>query len=282
MERGIELGDCEHVVIAGCGFSMTACGIHLTGCKHVTVKECVISDIISSDGPLEGYGIVAESGAYHRLANNRFKRMYKPCIHLSAGCSYSAVEGNVSEGSRDIMISLSSQLTPCTRNRISGNIVPGLGLADGETSCIHGIRLKDYCTENVIEDNIISQASQAGIVLLGEGTAGDDRPYGNVIRGNKIDGGPTGIWLRNTDGNVVSGNDVRRTGTGVLLDTFGEDDGAYCRQNTVTQNTLFRCQAEGIRLDSSRRQGNAVFGNSGANNGEPVKNLGTDTVTGGF
>ncbi|UUZ97300.1 right-handed parallel beta-helix repeat-containing protein [Paenibacillus sp. P25] len=64
-----------------------------------------------------------------------------------------------------------------------------------------------------------------------------------------------GSGLRNTDGNVVSGNDVRRTGTGVLLDTFGEDDGAYCRQNTVTQNTLFRCQAEGIRLDSSRARG---------------------------
>ncbi|MCZ8512493.1 right-handed parallel beta-helix repeat-containing protein [Paenibacillus filicis] len=282
VERGVELNDCESVMVSDCSFSMIVNGIQLTNSRYIRVKNCSFSSIISSDSLYEGYGIVAQSGAHHQLTDNRFFGLYKPCIHLSGGCSYSVISGNLAEGCRDAVISLSSKLVSCSHHQIIGNTVSAAGLTDNETSCKEGIRLKDNCSDNWIAGNVIVRASQAGISLVGDGASIDDRPYSNMIQGNKVDGSLTGIGLLNTDGNIVTGNDVRRAETGIMIDTSGEDGGSISKQNTVTNNSLFRCSTAGIRLASARCQGNAVFGNSGAGNGESLKDQGTDTVKSGF
>lgn len=282
VERGIDLTKCTGVRVSGCRFTMIVNGIQLTECAYGEITGSVFTQLLSSDSAYEGNAIVAASGAHHRIANNQFQGLVKPCIHLSGGCSYTTIQGNVAEACEDAVISLASKLTACAHNQITGNTVSGYGLDEQKSSCQYGIRLKDLCTDNQISGNLIVRASAAGIALLGDGGAGDDRPYGNLVDGNQVSDSPVGVRLLNTDGNVVRGNDVRRGNTGILLETSGQKDASVCRSNTIAGNTLYRCAAAGIRLDSAACQDNAVYGNGGAGNGEALQDEGTETVKSGF
>ncbi|MGF9710873.1 right-handed parallel beta-helix repeat-containing protein [Paenibacillus naphthalenovorans] len=281
-ERAVHLKDCEHVRIRDCSFSKITNGIRITDCRHVAVSGCLFNSLLSAGNDNEGYGIVAESGEGLRITDNRFVQLPRPCIYLSAGCSYSTVSGNTAEKCKDAFVVVSSKIKPCSHNRIEGNTASGAGLAKDETSCSRGILLRSYSTDNLIQHNVISRAAFTGIMLEGEGTAELERPAGNLISGNKVDGAPEGIALLNSDGNAVTGNDVRRVKTGILLNTKGEGSGARCRSNLVSGNTLFSCSSVAIRLGSARCESNTVYGNSGAGNGEALADQGTDTAKSGF
>lgn len=281
-ERAIQLKECEHVRIRNCSFTRIINGIRLTDCRHVTVSGCLFSALLTAENDNEGYGIVAESGEGLRFTENHFAQLPKTCIYLSAGCSYSTISGNTAVKCKDAFVIVSSRLKPCSHNRIEGNTISGAGLVKNETSCSYGILLRNYSTDNLVQRNVISRAALTGITLEGEGTAELERPAGNLISGNKVDGAPEGIVLLNSDGNAVTGNDVRRVQTGILLNTEGEGSGARSRSNLVSGNTLFSCSSAAIRLGTARCENNTVYGNVGAGNGETLADKGTDTAKSGF
>lgn len=281
-ERAIQLKDCEHVRIRDCAFSKITNGLRIADCRHVTVSGCLFTSLLSAGNDDEGYSIVAESGEGLRITENRFVQMPGPCIYLSAGCSYSTVAGNAAEKCKDAFVVVSSRLKPCSHNRIEGNMVSGAGLAKNETSCSYGILLRGYSTDNLVQHNVISRAALTGIRLEGEGAAELERPAGNLISGNKVDGSPEGIVLLNSDGNAVTANDVRRVQTGILLNTDGVGSGARSRSNLVSGNTLFSCSSAAIRLGTARCESNTVYGNAGAGNSEALVDKGKDTAKTGF
>ncbi|MCZ8520184.1 MULTISPECIES: right-handed parallel beta-helix repeat-containing protein [Paenibacillus] len=269
-EKAIHLADCEEVLIENCAFSAIANGIWLAGSRHVTVRGCFFHDILASSSFYEGYGIAAEGGAHLTISANRFRTLQKPAVYLYAGCSSSTVEGNLLEESRDAFIVLSSSSKACSHNRIADNTVTAAGLTKDQSSCTQGIVLRGYCMDNTVTGNDIAKASEAGIVLEGDGKSLDSRLSGTILSGNRIDSVPRGLILSNADGTVVTGNVVRRAEVGILLEPSASGDGALCRYNLVTGNMLMACTKAGIQL-AAGCEDTVVAGNNGTGNAEAVK-----------
>jgi hypothetical protein len=282
VERGIHILESSFVRIHNCLFRNIANGVHLVRSEHVSVTDCSFLSLVAGDNAYEGYGVTAEGGSNHQIQGNHFKSMARTCIQLVAGCSFSLVSGNVMEACREGAIVLSSKLTACTHNVIEGNTVTAYGLIDKETSCTYGIRLKDSCSYNHIVNNSITRSASAGIQLDAVENAGDDRPYGNVVTGNKVDTSIRGIAVLNGAANTLCANQVRRVETGILVDTIGEGNASFAKQNIVTGNSLFQCSTAAVKLGSERCQSNTVFGNAGFDNGAGLSDSGTDTIIAGF
>ncbi|SFL47466.1 Right handed beta helix region [Paenibacillus sp. 1_12] len=282
VERGIHILESSFIRISKCLFKGIANGVHLVRSEHVTVQDCSFISILAGTSVYEGYGVTAEGGANHSIQGNHFKSMSRSCIQLTAGCSYSLVAGNVMEACLEGAITLSSKLSVCMYNVIKGNTVTAFGLIDKETSCTYGIRLKDACSYNHIVNNSVTRSTFAGIQLEAVDNAGDDRPYGNVITGNKIDTSVRGIAVLNGTVNSLMANEVRRVELGILIDTTGEGNASIAKQNVVTGNSLFQCSTSAVKIGSARCQSNMVHSNSGFDNGAGLSDSGTDTVTVGF
>ncbi|SDD98042.1 Right handed beta helix region [Paenibacillus sp. UNCCL117] len=282
VERGIDLKDCEQVLVRNCSFHWIVNGIGVKNSRRVTIEDCSFDRFIPIDNTSHGYGIYMEGGEHNLMQNNRFMQLENSCIYVSAGCSHSVIAGNVSEQCKAPLVTVSSPLKSCAYLRIGANQVSSTGLAKGETSGKHGIVLKGYCIDNVIEGNRIARVAETGILLEGDAASATERLSGNQITGNQLIDCPTGIALVNGDANAVTGNDVRRSKAGIRLAVQGEKEGSYCRDNVITGNTLFRCTEAGVQLASPRCQANAVFGNGGAANGEAISDKGQDTVRTGF
>ncbi|MEK8131971.1 right-handed parallel beta-helix repeat-containing protein [Paenibacillus filicis] len=282
VERGVDLKDCEQVVVRNCSFYWIVNGIGVRTSRGVTIEHCSFDTMVPVEAASQGYGIFLEGGERHIVANNRFTQLDKPCIYITAGSSYSSIVNNVASSCKASLITVSSPIQPCSRLRIEGNQVTAAGLSKGDTSCRQGIVLRGYCTDNVIAGNMVARAAEAGIALEGDAAAKTERPTGNLITGNQIVDCPAGVTLVNSDANTVTGNDVRRAKTGISLSVLGEKDGSFCLDNVVTGNALFRCSEAGIRIASKRCQSTGVFGNGGSGNGEAVADSGQDTVRSGF
>ncbi|MFE5319658.1 right-handed parallel beta-helix repeat-containing protein [Paenibacillus sp. NPDC056579] len=278
-ERGIHIVEATHVTIRGCRFHDITNGVRLVRSRHVSLLDCTFTQLLGSETPSEGYGIVVEGGSNHTIQGNHFKTIPKSCIHLTAGATYCTVSGNIMEQCLDAAILLSSNLNSCSYHLIEGNMVTANGLLDQQSSCTIGIRLKDSCSYNTIVNNVINRPSSAGIQLEAGDNAGDDRPYGNTMTGNTVVSSPSGITVINGDANSVKSNEVRRAQTGVLLNTVGE---GATKRNAVTNNSLYQCTGAAINIGSARCESNSVFGNTGFDNAENVKDSGTGTITNGF
>ncbi|WP_189596794.1 right-handed parallel beta-helix repeat-containing protein [Paenibacillus elgii] len=281
-ERGVYFEKCEHVSVRNCHFTAIVNGVWLNDSRHVSVSQSSFSQLFAYENFYEGYGIFAESAANFRLTDNRFHLLKRPCIYISAGSSYSIVSDNVAQQCEDAFIVVSSKLKPSSYHRIEGNILSAEGLENGAFASKQGIVLRDYCTDNVIVHNVISRAKEFGISLTGDGAAADERPFGNIVSGNKIDQTERGIVLLNSDVTTVAGNDVRRVQTGIALGTSGNADGSFSRHNLVTGNMLSRCSTAAIQIAGSRCENNVVYGNAGTGNGEGLTDQGKDTSKTGF
>ncbi|MGF7029799.1 nitrous oxidase accessory protein NosD [Paenibacillus mucilaginosus] len=268
-EKGIHLSDCEEVRIENCAFTSIPNGMWLVDSRHVTVQGCSFRNLLSSDSSYEGYGIAAEGGAHLQIRANRFRGLKKPGVYLYAGCSASTVDGNLLEESADAFILLSSSSKSCTHNRITDNTVSAAGLAKDRSSCKQGIVLRGYCVDNTVTGNDIARASEAGILLEGDGKSLDGRLSGTILSGNRVDSVPRGLVLANADGAVVTGNVVRRAEVGILLEPSASGDGALCRYNLVSGNMLMACTKAGIRL-AAGCEDTVVSGNNGAGNAEAL------------
>lgn len=282
VERGIYAQESSFFRIHRCVFKYIANGVYITRSEHASVTDCSFIFILGSDGPYEGYGVYIEGGVNHTIAGNHFKNVYRNCIYLTSGSSYSTVVHNVIEQCKDTAILLSSKLSVCSHHLIEGNMISASGLGSEEASCTYGIRLKDASSFNTVVNNVVAQTAFAGIQLDAEENAGDDRPYGNSIAGNTIYDAPRGIAVLNGDGNAIKNNDIRKAEAGILIDTVGEGSGSSAKGNLVTHNSLFQCSVAAVRIASARCQLNTVFGNAGTGNTEGVQDSGTDTGTAGF
>lgn len=281
-ERGIYFEKCENVSVRNCYFTTIVNGVWFNDSRHVSVSGSSFLQLFASESLYEGYGIFVESAANFRLTGNRFRLLKRPCIYISAGSAYSIVSDNVAQQCDDAFIVISSKLKPSSYHRIEGNLLSAEGLENGAYAGKQGIVLRDYCTDNVIVHNVISRAKECGISLEGDGAAGDERPLGNIVSGNKIDQTERGIVLLNSDVTTVTGNDVRRVQTGVVLETSGNADGSFSRHNLVTGNMLSRCSTAAIQIAGSRCENNTVYGNTGTGNGETLADQGKDTSKTGF
>lgn len=281
-ERGVYFEKCENVAVQNCHFTTIANGVWFNDSRHVSVSGSSFFQLFASESLYEGHGIFAESAANFRLTDNRFRYLKRPCIYISAGSSYSIVSDNVAQQCEDAFIVISSKLKPSSYHRIEGNILSAEGLENGAFAGKQGIVVRDYCTDNVIVHNIISRAKESGISLTGDGAADDERPFGNIVSGNKIDQSERGIVLLNSDVTTVTGNDVRRVQTGITLETSGNADGSFSRHNLVTGNMLSRCSTAAIQIAGSRCENNTVYGNAGTGNGETLADQGKDTSKTGF
>ncbi len=281
-ERGVYFEKCENVSVRNCHFNTIANGVWLNESRHVSISGNSFFQLFATDSIYEGYGIFAESSANFRLTDNRFRLLKRPCIYISAGSSYSIVSDNVAQQCDDAFIVVSSKLKPSSYHRIEGNLLSAEGLDNGAYAGKQGIVLRDYSTDNVIVRNVISRAKETGISLAGDGEAGDERPQGNIVSGNKIDQSERGIVLLNSDVTTVTGNDVRRVQTGIILETAGNAEGSFSRHNLVTGNMLSRCSEAAIRIAGSRCENNTVYGNAGTGNAEALADQGKDTSKTGF
>ncbi|OXM85843.1 right-handed parallel beta-helix repeat-containing protein [Paenibacillus rigui] len=282
VEKGVTIFEASHIAIHRCVFKYITNALCLTRADHVSITGCTFTFILGSDSLYEGYGIVVEGGSNHTIIGNHFKNVYRNCIYVTAGSTYSIIASNVMEQCKDSAILLSSKLTSCAHHLIQGNMISAAGLGSTETSSSYGIRLKDACSFNTVTGNVISQPASGGIQLDAEENAGDDKPYGNAVTGNTIDAAVRGIAVLNGDGNSIKSNEVRRAEIGVLIDTIGEGSGSLAKGNVVMNNSLFQCSTAAIKLGSARCQSNSVFGNAGSGNAEGLKDSGTDTATSGF
>ena len=282
VEKGVTAFEASHILISRCAFKYITNGIYLTRAEHVSIHQCTFQFILGSESLYEGYGIVVEGGVNHTIAGNHFKNVYRNCIYLTSGSTYSTIVNNVIEQCKDTAILLSSKLSVCSHHLIEGNMISASGLGSEETSCTYGIRLKDASSFNTVVNNVVAQAASAGIQLDAEENAGDDRPYGNSIAGNTVYDAPRGIAVLNGDGNAIKNNDVRKAEAGIVIDTIGEGSGSSAKGNLVTHNSLFQCSAAAVRIGSARCQLNTVFGNAGTGNTEGLQDSGTDTGTAGF
>lgn len=279
VERAIYLLETSHTTIRGCVFNDIANGIRAARSQHMTIADCAFTKVMGTGNKNEGYGIIVEGGSNHIIESNHFNWVSANCIYLTAGCSYCVVSRNVMEVCKDAAIMLSSQMSSCSYHLIESNVVSAIGLLDTQSSCTHGIRLKNACSYNTIVNNVITRPETSGIQLEAVENPGDDRPYGNTIASNTIVSTVNGISIINGDANSVKGNEVRRVKTGILLDTVGP---GTCKRTVVTGNTLNQCADAAIKINSARCESNVVFGNAGFENGESVKDSGTGTATSGF
>ncbi|MEK3915360.1 right-handed parallel beta-helix repeat-containing protein [Paenibacillus sp. FSL H7-0331] len=282
VERGIHILEASFIRVSKCLFKGIANGVHLARSEHVTIEDCSFISLVAGDSAYEGYGVTAEGGANHIIQGNHFKSLPRSCIQLTAGCSYTLVAGNVMEACLEAAITVSSKLSVCMYNVIDGNAITAFGLIDKQTSCTYGIRLKDACSYNHIVNNSITRATFAGVQLEAADNAGDDRPYGNVMTGNKIDTSVRGIVVLNGSDNSLKANEVRRVELGILIDTIGEGNASTAKQNVVTGNSLFQCSISAVKIGSNRCQSNMVHSNSGFDNTAGLTDNGTETVTAGF
>lgn len=282
VERGIYAKESMDGAIRYCGFEMIANGIHLAACEQIGVNECTFRFVLGLSTAYEGYAVAAEAGSAISVLYNDFFSVDKPCVHLSGGCRSSRVEGNRIQKCKDAAISLSSPLEPCSNHIIRGNHISAEGLTSSESSCLIGIRLRDYCVHNVIADNVIEKAVEAAIALVGQAAASDGRPNNNRISGNRMTHSPLGINVRNSDNNAIAGNELHHAQTGIVLQTEGEGVGSTCRSNSVTGNFLASCSEAAVVIADVRCDRNAVFANTGYDNGKPVVDQGKDTIRSGF
>ncbi|UQZ87265.1 Poly(beta-D-mannuronate) C5 epimerase 2 [Paenibacillus konkukensis] len=282
VERGIHMLEGSHITISRCIFTDSANGVRLVRSRHVTVTDCTFLRILGSESPTEGFGIVLEGGSNHIIKGNHFKNVTKSCICLNAGSSYSLISNNVMEQCQDAAILMSSKLSACSYHLIEGNLVTSEGLQESASSSTYGIRLKDACSNNTIVNNVITRPEKGGIQLEAGDNAGDDRPYGNTITGNTVNGTICGIAVINGDANSVKHNEVRRVQTGILLNTAGEGGSSSAKRNVVTGNSLYQCSVAAVKIASAQCESNSVFGNAGYENAEGLADSGTNTATEGF
>jgi parallel beta-helix repeat protein len=163
----------------------------------------------------------------------------------------------------------------------SNSVVSGNQLTDNQ--CI-GIELFDGSTSDLVDANTVTGHGCEGILLA-------DGASGNAVTRNTVTRNDGGIGIAIADGNLVSGNTIRRNHfVGIYL--FGADNnridsnvlagngegseggihvlpddaGGLSKNNTVTRNTISGTVGDGILIDagspSTVLDRNVAYGNS--------------------
>ena len=90
-------------------------------------------------------------------------------------------------------------------------------------------------TGTKIVSNDINRSGNTGITIFGPERANNDAK----VVGNRVSGGPWGIWVANTKGGFIAGNTIHDNCAGMFFEAFkGEPVGGFeVKANTVENNT---------------------------------------------
>jgi parallel beta-helix repeat protein len=199
----------------------TAFVIDVTGARNATVVGNRITGNVAS-------GIVASGSVNTTIAKN----------HVIG--SPETAEGIVVD---------SSSRTKIVNNVVRKNNVFGIAVFDSPgTKMLSNTTRRNEVVGVYVEDspgtkilsNDVSRSGNTGIVIFGPGRANNDAK----VVGNRISGGPWGIWVANAHGGSFAGNTIHDNCAGMFFEAFpSEPVGDFeVKGNTVENNTR-KCPA---------------------------------------
>jgi parallel beta-helix repeat protein len=199
----------------------TAFVIDVTGARNATVVGNRITGNVAS-------GIVASGSVNTTIANN----------HVIG--SPETAEGIVVD---------SSSRTKIVNNVVRKNNVFGIAVFDSPgTKMLSNTTRRNEVVGVYVEDspgtkilsNDVSRSGNTGIVIFGPERANNDAK----VVGNRISGGPWGIWVANAHGGSFAGNTIHDNCAGMFFEAFpSEPVGDFeVKGNTVENNTR-KCPA---------------------------------------
>jgi parallel beta-helix repeat protein len=136
-------------------------------------------------------------------------------------------------------------------NRATGNVASGIVTAGsvnttvannheiGSPETFLGVFVVDSPRTKILS-NDVSRSGNTGIAIFGPGRANNDAK----VVGNRVSGGPWGIWVANTKGGSIAGNTIHDNCAGMFFEAFpSEPVGNFeVKGNTVENNTR-KCPA---------------------------------------
>jgi parallel beta-helix repeat protein len=213
--------------------------IDVLGARNVTV---VGNHVVGNNGA--GIGISAE-GLNNTIENNDLTDNKDAGVSVLQGQRNATVANNTLTGNADGIFADNSTGTKILSNDITDTTFVGTAIINS--------------TGTKIVSNDISRSGDTGIVIFGPERANNDAK----VVGNRISGGPWGIFVENAHGGSVSGNQVHDNCAGMVVEAFkGEPVGGFeVKGNTVTHNTR-SCRAAQLGINFSGI-GIALLGASG-------------------
>jgi parallel beta-helix repeat protein len=202
--------------------------IDVLGARNVTV---VGNHVVGNNG--DGIGISAE-GLNNTIENNDLTDNKGEGVSVLQGERNATVANNTLTGNADGISADNSTGTKILSNDITDSTFDGTAIINS--------------TGTKIVSNDISRSGDTGIVIFGPERANNDAK----VLGNRISGGPWGIYVENAHGGSVSGNQVHNNCAGMVVEAFkGEPVGGFeVKANTVTHNTR-SCRAAQLGINFS-------------------------------
>ena len=210
----IEKGTCN--TINNCNISNTRYGLKI----GMSSNNVIENNILYSNYE---YGIMVPTDN-NTISNNS-------CINSLSGIwlrgSENILINNICERNNNGILVSESERNSIIKNRCNKNY--------------DGISLVDPAKENIIENNTCNFNSNAGIKLSGMSWLKEyNKNVGvNYIRYNICEKNNYGIWIRESDGNIITYNQLRNnTEHGICFPYEDNEESDYSFQNAVYYNTL--------------------------------------------
>jgi parallel beta-helix repeat protein len=201
--------------------------IDVLGARNVTVEG---NHVVGNYG--DGIGISAE-GLNNTIENNDLTDNKGEGISVQ-GQRNATVAHNTLTGNTDGIFADKSTGTKILSNDITDSTLVGTAIGNS--------------TGTKILSNDISRSGDTGITIFGPKRTNNDAK----VLGNRISGGPWGIYVENAHGGSVFGNQVHNNCAGMVVEAFkGEPVGGFeVKANTVTHNTR-SCRAAQLGINFS-------------------------------
>src|SRR5215212_7596064 len=189
---------------------------------------CVLGDVNIKTGKLEGQRVSDVSVSGFTIRGFKQKPKGEGTVMIDVfGARNATVEGNhvVGNNSAGIGIGAEGLNNTIENNDLTDNKNAGVSVLQGERNATvanntftgndRGIFATDS-TETKILSNDISRSGDTGITIFGPERANNDAK----VVGNRISGGPWGIYVENAHGGSVSGNQVHDNCAGMVFEVF--------------------------------------------------------------
>jgi len=203
----------EDVSISG----LTVRGFKATGIDVAAARDATVTKI-RAVGNKNGIGTALSVGT--KFLHNVVRDSGEDAIGL--------------EQARDVTIS---------GNDVEGSSNSGIFIGEGTNATISSNDLTDNnlgvlvidSTGTKIVSNDIKRSGNTGITIFGPERANNDAK----VVGNRVSGGPWGIWVANTKGGFIAGNTIHDNCAGMFFEAFpGQPVGGFeVKANTVENNT---------------------------------------------
>ena len=208
---------CSDVTVAGCWFRLTgAWGVRVAGGARVRLKGCAFAHL--------GEGGVCLSGGDRDALT--------PAAHAVAGCDIGYYGESIPSYRPGVMLWGVGNL--CISNRIHHTRHQGVWF-NGNDHRIAFNEIRDTCLYNddagavyccqrdwtkrgtVIEGNLIEGTGKRPYPTGNDAIYLDDFSSGNVVLGNRVDGGTLGVHIGGGNGNTVVSNEIRNCEKAILI-----------------------------------------------------------------